>query len=107
MTANTLPRILKDLSSLTPDDLRIVAATVETLLADDETSPAPRPVTEQDIEELVPGPGGNGSGPAARGYWIEVKTIKGRPYLYKRWREGGRCRSKYLHPVSPVKSSRR
>jgi hypothetical protein len=35
-----------------------------------------------------------GEGP--RGWWIEVKTIKGRRYRYKRWRENGRTRSLYL-----------
>lgn len=38
----------------------------------------------------------------ARGHWREKKWIPGRngklygPYWYERWRENGRCRSKYL-----------
>ena len=31
--------------------------------------------------------------------WIEIKRIHGRAYLYRRWREGGRKRSKYLGPA--------
>ena len=30
--------------------------------------------------------------------WIETKWINGRPYRYRRWREGQRKRSKYLGP---------
>jgi len=35
-----------------------------------------------------------------KGFWIEEKMINGcGPYLYLRWRENGRCRSKYLGKV--------
>ena len=33
-----------------------------------------------------------------RGY-VEIKTINGRPYAYRRWREGGRLRSEYVGKV--------
>lgn len=40
---------------------------------------------------------GNGNGKASpgRGY-LETKTIKGRQYIYRRWREGGRLKSEYV-----------
>ena len=31
--------------------------------------------------------------------WIERKRIKGREYLYLRWRENGRQHSRYLGPA--------
>lgn len=34
-----------------------------------------------------------------RGWWREIKKIKGHRYWYKRWREGGKLRSKYLGKV--------
>lgn len=35
-----------------------------------------------------------------RGAWVELKMINNcGPYAYLRWREGGRCRSKYLGKV--------
>ena len=40
--------------------------------------------------------GGDLAGEGPRGWWVEVKTIRGRRYRYKRWREGGRMRSQYL-----------
>ncbi len=34
-----------------------------------------------------------------QGSWVEVKTIKGRQYAYRRWREDGKKKSKYIAPV--------
>lgn len=33
---------------------------------------------------------------APAGAWVEVKTIKNHRYLYMRWRENKRTRSRYL-----------
>ena len=57
-------------------------------------------------------PKSNGGEPATakspRGNWVELKMIPDRgklygPYAYLRWREGGRCRSKYIGKVREVK----
>jgi hypothetical protein len=47
------------------------------------------------------GPSGSQQGQGAGGGqgWIEIKRIHGRAYLYRRWREDGRKRSKYLGPA--------
>jgi hypothetical protein len=40
-----------------------------------------------------------------RGAWVELKMIKKcGPYAYLRWREGGRCRSKYLGKVKEMEA---
>jgi len=44
------------------------------------------------IDTLTPDPETDGS-------WIEVKTINGKQYEYKRWREDGKLKSKYLRKV--------
>ena len=44
------------------------------------------------IDTLTPEPESDGS-------WIEVKTINGKKYEYKRWREGGKLRSQYMGKV--------
>lgn len=46
--------------------------------------------------------GGNGSD-RPPGAWDEVKTISGRQYLYWRWRQGGKTRSKYIGPVKELR----
>ena len=37
-----------------------------------------------------------GDRPQSRRSYIEEKTIRGRVYLYERWRENGKLKSKYL-----------
>jgi len=41
------------------------------------------------------------NGRTARG-WVEIKTINGHAYAYRRWYEGKRKRSKYLGKASEV-----
>lgn len=43
------------------------------------------------------GPRGGGlPADAPRGAWVEIKVIKNHRYLYMRWRENERTRSRYL-----------
>lgn len=51
------------------------------------------------------GKAADGSG---RGFWYELKMINGYgPYKYRRWREGGRLRSKYLGKAKTDESAGR
>ncbi len=36
--------------------------------------------------------------------WVEIKTIKGNLYAYRRWRENSRKKSEYIGPVRGHKS---
>jgi len=50
--------------------------------------------------DMLPKSGDGNPTSRPRGAWVELKTINNcGPYAYLRWREGGRCRSKYLGKV--------
>ena len=45
------------------------------------------------------------TGHPGRGKWVDLKMINGcGPYAYLRWREGGRCRSKYLGKADVIQT---
>jgi hypothetical protein len=56
------------------------------------------------LEEREQAEVGYGAAPAESssrgGGWLELKTVNGcGPYVYRRWREGGRLRSEYVGKV--------
>lgn len=53
--------------------------------------------TTQAAPETPESANSNGNG-KAKG-WVEVKTIKGHPYAYRRWREGKTLKSEYVGKV--------
>jgi hypothetical protein len=88
-----------DLASLL--DLR---AAIEALIAERMTE-ANLGSTDPHQDGDLP-PKSDGGDPPSRphGGWVELKTISGcGPYAYLRWRENGRCRSKYLGKVEEAR----
>lgn len=80
------------LASLDREGLLELGAMIDDALEALETAEEQEPRIEQI---------GNGGGASskARG-WVELKTIRGYgPYVYKRWREGGRLKSEYVGKV--------
>lgn len=45
--------------------------------------------------------GGTGRKTSPRG-WLEIKIIKGHPYVYRRWRDGKTMRSQYVGRLRDV-----
>lgn len=86
------------LDGLDAADLLALRRAIEAQLAEVATGDG-EPVGGSDgawpAASLPPKTGGGRRG----GGWIETKVIHGRAYLYRRWREGGRKRSKYLGPA--------
>jgi hypothetical protein len=83
-----LDELLTISSTLSPDALASLLAYARKLAGTDQRGEEPAG-PEADA-------GQNGTG--NRGY-VEIKTIKGRPYAYRRWREGKVLRSEYLGKV--------
>ena len=88
------------LDALNLPGLRDLRAAVDALIAErlaEEDLGSTEPYQGDDL--LPKSSNGNPTG-RPRGAWIDTKMINGcGPYAYLRWREGGRCRSKYLGKV--------
>jgi len=77
------------LEQLTDAQLRTVSEYIDLLLTEDADGD----------QETPPGDEAQGAGRSPAG-WIELKIINGNgPYAYRRWREGGKLRSKYIGKV--------
>ena len=96
-----LNKVLRLLPSLSRSELEAVVIAATDLMGrkDFESSDTARGTTQHTGNPSSGGaPGGAPKGRGrGRGYWIEAKIINGcGPYLYRRWREGGRVRSEYI-----------
>lgn len=90
MTAYNL--VAGNLGKLTRNELENVADLVAALLAELPEDPA----AEQDAGGPA-GQGASGGKGSKGGAWLELRTINGcGPYVYRRWREGGRKKSEYV-----------
>lgn len=83
--------VTSNMSKLNRAELENVADLVAAMLAELEETP----------EETAPSGQAAAGGPKSKGSkggsWLEERTINGcGPYVYKRWREGGRKHSEYV-----------
>lgn len=101
------PEIREILGRASDDELRQVREIIQGLLnglressddafAQHELHDVPDGTSAPSGETTGPGCGSNEPG------WIEVKTINGHEYAYRRWYEGGVKRSKYLGRADKV-----
>ena len=83
--------VTANLGKLTRTELEDVADMIAALLAELAEAPA----AEQGGPDGSRNPAGKGGGKG--GAWYELRTVNGcGPYIYRRWREGGRKRSEYV-----------
>jgi len=95
-----LSDILATLPDLTDDDLRRIITDAQNIL-ESRAGDDPAIVIEPErVARPEPVGGDNGARRRGRGWWLEIKTIKGHQYLYRRWREGGRQRSEYVGKIT-------
>ena len=99
---SNLNKVLKLLPSLSRSELEAVVIAATDLMAREDAMKGDAAASARThASKGAPPP--SGGAPAAgkrgrgKGYWIEAKIINGcGPYLYRRWREGGRVRSEYI-----------
>lgn len=106
---------LNHVADMDPDvtDWRIAAAVIRRLAEQERRTPAEGTRQALGVAEFVGGGGPIESDGAQRGSnggqgngWREVKTIKGHEYVYWRWREGGRLRSRYMGKAADLLGSK-
>jgi hypothetical protein len=78
-------------AKLNPANQQAALDYILALLADQDAAAEPTP------DQAALGSTGNGKRKA--GGWVEVKTISGHPYAYRRWREGKTLKSEYIGKV--------
>jgi hypothetical protein len=89
-----------DLAGL--QDLR---AAVDALIAERLAQEDLGSIEPQSDADMLPKSSGGDRPTRPRGAWVELKMINNcGPYAYLRWREGGRCRSKYLGKVKETEA---
>jgi hypothetical protein len=82
-------QLYKQLTAVDHDRLRLMRSFIDDILAE-QIAMFPEQVDEQVDDQAQPG-----------GEWLELKAIRGcGPYLYRRWREGGKMRSEYIGKVN-------
>ena len=92
--------IIHGLNTLTPDQLRTVIAAAQALLADQRVSEKANQRENEAANGGIETGGENHR--MAKGYWLELKMIRGYgPYLYRRWYDGKTKRSQYVGKVKP------
>ncbi len=91
---------LSDVLSILPDmadrELEAVIEAATSILERRRSGDGDEP--EERIPVPVSANGGGGRRVGSKG-WLEIKTIKGRQYLYRRWRDGKIQRSEYVGKV--------